>query len=549
MNQRELLQNLQDTYAEKLQLTIIMTDTYGNAITSFSHLTSVVEYTISSINRHDKERLIQSDWMKKLQNPILIDSQNLSPYIGMKIIVAPIRIGDEHQYYLWAGNFVEEGYKPFALQSFQQNKLINIDKVACDLLELSISQVSEKIQTVSNMAMAITEFMTGYHTKEKLSTIGDVLTKCNREQSIFNRYSLLLKAIVDVEKNIDSIVFAKSCGNNQFKVVSAEGNCKNLSSEIITIGQTIAEECMERKNYGIWRKVDHFDDFFIHDGSFSLTSIFCFPIIVEQQVMAILIGGSETKDAPFSNLIQHGRVLIETMTAFLQTDLAKETLDGHLMKMSTLLDMNRVLEMAANEEELLRVLADYVLMFIPSDFCRIALKNGKSTQKIKKDSAQSKELMSFQQIECIHEIKNRPNLIDTKWGTVLNYPIYYREELLGLMTVHLQDLSAIKEAEVYMANLVNNSAIAINNLGVHKSEYVEPIYLGKESALDVLTSRELDVLRLLIKGNNNREIANELYISAHTVKNHITKIFQKLHVSDRSQLMAMVYQLQAMKSS
>ena len=84
MNQRELLQELQDTYAEKLQLTIIITDISGKAVTSFSHLTSIAEYTIASINRNDKEQLTQSEWIKKLENPILIDSQNISPYIGMK---------------------------------------------------------------------------------------------------------------------------------------------------------------------------------------------------------------------------------------------------------------------------------------------------------------------------------------------------------------------------------------------------------------------------------------------------------------------------------
>ncbi|WP_227937270.1 LuxR C-terminal-related transcriptional regulator [Alkalihalobacillus deserti] len=58
-----------------------------------------------------------------------------------------------------------------------------------------------------------------------------------------------------------------------------------------------------------------------------------------------------------------------------------------------------------------------------------------------------------------------------------------------------------------------------------------------------LSSREVEVLNQLLKGFNNREIASNLYISEHTVKNHITHIFQKLGVSDRSQAIAMIYQL------
>jgi len=50
-----------------------------------------------------------------------------------------------------------------------------------------------------------------------------------------------------------------------------------------------------------------------------------------------------------------------------------------------------------------------------------------------------------------------------------------------------------------------------------------------------LTRREVDVLRLLALGNNNRTIAQELFISEKTVKNHLTNIFQKLGVGDRTQ--------------
>ena len=162
------------------------------------------------------------------------------------------------------------------------------------------------------------------------------------------------------------------------------------------------------------------------------------------------------------------------------------------MKMSTLLDMNRLLEMAANIDKQLEVIADFALMFIPSDFCVITLKNGKSTQKVKKGSIQLTELIELQHEECFHLSgrKIQPKLVETKWGTILEYPIYYSDELLGVMTIHLQDSSAIMETEVYMANLVNNSASAIK----HLDTYGDKKNLKKSVALELLTSREQDVL-------------------------------------------------------
>ena len=50
-----------------------------------------------------------------------------------------------------------------------------------------------------------------------------------------------------------------------------------------------------------------------------------------------------------------------------------------------------------------------------------------------------------------------------------------------------------------------------------------------------LTNRELDVLKLIVKGRSNKEIGNELSISEATVKTHINSILSKMAVSDRTQ--------------
>lgn len=50
-----------------------------------------------------------------------------------------------------------------------------------------------------------------------------------------------------------------------------------------------------------------------------------------------------------------------------------------------------------------------------------------------------------------------------------------------------------------------------------------------------LTSRELDVLKRIVRGRSNKEIAGELFISEATVKTHINSILSKLGVSDRTQ--------------
>jgi DNA-binding NarL/FixJ family response regulator len=50
-----------------------------------------------------------------------------------------------------------------------------------------------------------------------------------------------------------------------------------------------------------------------------------------------------------------------------------------------------------------------------------------------------------------------------------------------------------------------------------------------------LTSRELDVLRLVAAGKPNKQIANELSISERTARTHVSRILRKLHLSSRTQ--------------
>ncbi len=48
-----------------------------------------------------------------------------------------------------------------------------------------------------------------------------------------------------------------------------------------------------------------------------------------------------------------------------------------------------------------------------------------------------------------------------------------------------------------------------------------------------LTERELEVLRLVSRGMNNREISHQLFISENTVKNHVRNILEKLQLHSR----------------
>lgn len=80
-------------------------------------------------------------------------------------------------------------------------------------------------------------------------------------------------------------------------------------------------------------------------------------------------------------------------------------------------------------------------------------------------------------------------------------------------------------ASIVLNNITNQTLKKTSNY--HSSD--------RTSDKPQLTERELEVLKLLVDGNSNAEIAKKLVVSIHTAKAHVCSILQKLSVDDRTQ--------------
>lgn len=69
---------------------------------------------------------------------------------------------------------------------------------------------------------------------------------------------------------------------------------------------------------------------------------------------------------------------------------------------------------------------------------------------------------------------------------------------------------------------------------LHEFSQVSQREEEKTNTYAELTTREREVLGLIAKGMTNKEIAKQLFISDKTVKNHLSNIFEKLHINDRT---------------
>jgi DNA-binding NarL/FixJ family response regulator len=137
-------------------------------------------------------------------------------------------------------------------------------------------------------------------------------------------------------------------------------------------------------------------------------------------------------------------------------------------------------------------------------------------------------------LEVLKELRAKKSKVKVLVLTVHNETEYLMKAVdIGIDGYVLKDsdsselkkaIFSIASGEIYIQpNLIP----ALNQKRIERTE--------DEEKIESLTSRELEVLRLLAVGMYNKEVAEKLEISERTVKNHVSNIFKKLEVTDRTQ--------------
>lgn len=81
----------------------------------------------------------------------------------------------------------------------------------------------------------------------------------------------------------------------------------------------------------------------------------------------------------------------------------------------------------------------------------------------------------------------------------------------------------------------------------HSGSSLKAEDIGKRLEILQVTSREYEVLQLIVQGYSNQQIADALHISLSTVKTHTSNIFSKLDVKRRTQLVQKARELQIIR--
>jgi NarL family two-component system response regulator LiaR len=105
----------------------------------------------------------------------------------------------------------------------------------------------------------------------------------------------------------------------------------------------------------------------------------------------------------------------------------------------------------------------------------------------------------------------------------------------GAFSYLLKTSRATEIAEAIRAAARGQSVLESQVAAKMMNRFRQPQRAQAPAPHESLTEREMEVLKLLAQGLSNQEIADKLFIGVKTVKYHITNIFSKLGVEDRTQ--------------
>ncbi len=174
-----------------------------------------------------------------------------------------------------------------------------------------------------------------------------------------------------------------------------------------------------------------------------------------------------------------------------------------------------VIAQAANGEEAVKLARNYIPDVILMDINMPGTNGLQAIKELKQDKSFFKVI-----VLTIHQ--DREYLFKTLQMGAEGYVLKDAEP-----SVLIEAIRNVNKGQSFIQpNMTRELVREFNRVTLHERD---------KSEENSLTSREVEVLELIAEGMINKEIAKQLYISEKTVKNHVSNIFKKLNVSDRTQ--------------
>ncbi|UJF32887.1 response regulator transcription factor [Paenibacillus hexagrammi] len=547
------LQGLQDAYASLCHLTIITIDEAGRPLTELSGEGLSPEHLLE-----DKYDLLS--YLAALTSPIVYENE-----VGLKMIAAPITGEIGKRLFVLAGVW-REAFEP-------AGALMNAPIWQAADAAAAMNQITCLAQTAQSLLQQ--EVKEKKHA-ERLQLLR-MLSLLPRERESKD----WLESVIHIFLKISELQFAGFAAKGAGERYVLQACCgeldglKRLVGASFYTGEGLLGHAALTQTLGYWEELDEDprSSLFTEKG-IKVQLLIAYPIHCGGQRYGILFGGSGAS----SGLSEETADLGGLLAGQLANDLHHLRMQAQAVKEKklnrALLELSQAMSSLTDPEDLSRIAVQFILRDTGAAMAAVRLK----MRPLIGLDRQEGELLGAYTERAPFTVEQRralkPQSSEWKGKRLIEVSFMAQGECKGLIAAAFDDAESGKEAcwflemagqllahrtgsHVLSIPIPDQEEVVLSLRPIGTDSYTVPVITAETmppagqlhvrsfpaaGVQEKLTSREAEVLNLVIQGLSNTQIAERLCISAHTVKNHMTKIFDKLGVADRTQTLAMCLQ-------
>lgn len=216
---------------------------------------------------------------------------------------------------------------------------------------------------------------------------------------------------------------------------------------------------------------------------------------------------------------------------------------------------NRIKIILAEDQQLIRDSLQQLLISNPSYAIVTALSNGRHVVNFLDNSKELPDLCildiqmpELDGIDCAKYIRKHYPAIKIVLLTSFNTESYMEEGLLSEVNGYILKDASIEAFDRALKSVLDGQFVApwpLMNMMVKRLKHLSEIEQSRDfqytndlvSHYHSLEEQDIQIIRLIWLGWTNRMIADDLYLSEGTVKNYISRIYRKLRINTRAELM------------
>ncbi len=443
----------------------------------------------------------------KITGPIIYDELP-----GIKVIMNPIYLQGEIEFFVFAGCLLEHTTRN-SVETYLK-KLLNSRERAETILsyvnEYSPDDIQAKITKIKKMADLLYERLKTQKLNKHLIEQEENLNEILQLMAVDNiKMTTLLHRFFNENKKVDFVGYARKKGSDKFVIEESVTSVDStLRGTVFSTGEGILGQAAAIQTARFWNQVewDPRTKFFHQRGIYP-KSIFCYPIIQEQEVIGVFFGGSTQYDNLEKAVSWEGRMSSLLIRVFENKRIWQEQAKNNLLKMTALNEIFQAMIAVRDLKRILFIMLDMSINLLQSPFVAVVL----DQPSRKSFEFFSRGLTANQIDQYSIDITNRYYLDGqqnksirqehveqiTNWkDKVLEFPIAYREHNLGYLCIGLSEIRLKEDELSFLKSLTIAGGLAIHlfeatnklemeqtviDLLVDLQEYIDPDHFKKAS--------------------------------------------------------------------